>query len=130
MIIEIRHFSCACPSLVSTGVESLDQILGSDGYPDRSAVLLEGPPGIGKEALWYWFVQAGLVQGDYCLFVTHRPVDNVLRDMKGIGVGTERVPDWISSSGSKVKCNISDSSSISFNIKQAVHENRARRVRM
>jgi KaiC/GvpD/RAD55 family RecA-like ATPase len=65
--------------LASTGVASLDSLLGSDGYPDRSAVLVVGPPGIGKEALGYWFVQSGLVQGDYCLYVTHRPVSDVLR---------------------------------------------------
>jgi circadian clock protein KaiC len=80
--------------LVSTGVQSLDGLLGTDGYPDRSAILVVGPPGIGKEALGYWFVHSGLVQGDYCLYVTHRPVADVLRDMKGSGIGSERVPDW------------------------------------
>jgi len=70
--------------LVSSGVPSLDNVLGSDGYPDKSAILVEGPPGIGKEALCYWFVRSGLVQGDYCLYATHRPVSDVLRDMKGV----------------------------------------------
>jgi circadian clock protein KaiC len=116
--------------LVSTGVDSLDQILGSDGYPDRSAVLLEGPPGIGKEALCYWFVKSGLVQGDYCLYATHRSVSDVLRDMKGVGVGTERVPAWIASSGSDPKCDIRDSAGLSFNIKKAVHSNEGRRKRV
>ena len=37
--------------LASTGLDSLDRLLGSDGYPDRSTVLVVGPPGIGKEAL-------------------------------------------------------------------------------
>jgi circadian clock protein KaiC len=116
--------------LVSTGVPSLDNILGSDGYPDKSAILVVGPPGIGKEALGYWFVRSGLIQGDYCLYATHRPVADVLRDMKGVGIGTERVPDWIASAGSNVKCNLRDIASISFEIKQAVHRNVARRVRV
>jgi circadian clock protein KaiC len=116
--------------LVSTGVPSLDAILGKDGYPDRSSVLVIGPPGIGKEVLGYWFVRSGLIQGDYVLYATHRPVSDVLRDMKGIGISTERVPEWISSSGSPIKCDLKDATSISFNIKEAVHRNKDRRVRV
>jgi circadian clock protein KaiC len=116
--------------LVSTGVPSIDNLLGSDGYPDRSAILVEGPPGIGKEALGYWFVRSGLIQGDYCLYVTHRPVGDVLRDMKGSGIGAERVPEWIASSGSPVRCDLRDSTSISYNTKEAVHRNVGRRVRV
>jgi KaiC/GvpD/RAD55 family RecA-like ATPase len=71
--------------MASTGLSSLDQLLGSGGYPDRSAVLVEGPLGIGKEALCYWFVKSGLMPGDCCPYATHRPVSDVLRDMKGVG---------------------------------------------
>ena len=116
--------------MVSTGVPTLDSILGSDGYPDRSAILVVGPPGIGKEALGYWFVRSGLIQGDYCLYATHRPVSDVLRDMKGVGIGTERVPEWLASSGSPIKCDLRDPTSISFNVKEAVHRNKGRRVRV
>ena len=116
--------------MVSTGVPSLDALLGTDGYPDRSSILVVGPPGIGKEALGYWFVRSGLVQTDYCLYVTHRPVPDVLRDMKGVGVGTERVPEFIASSGSPIKCDLRDSTAISYNVKQAVQRNPGRRVRV
>jgi KaiC/GvpD/RAD55 family RecA-like ATPase len=116
--------------LVSTGVPSLDNLLGRDGYPDKSAILVVGPPGIGKEALGYWFVCSGLVQGDYCVYVTHRPVTDALRDMKGSGISTERVPEWIASAGSPVKCDLRDATSISFNTKEAVHRNIQRRVRV
>ena len=116
--------------MVSTGVPSLDHILGEDGYPDRSSILVIGPSGIGKEVLGYWFIRTGLVQGDYCLYATRRSVPEVLRDMKGFGVGTERVPEWIASSGSPVRCDVHDSTSISFNIKEAVHRNKDRRVRV
>ncbi|HYB04887.1 MAG TPA: RAD55 family ATPase [Nitrososphaerales archaeon] len=116
--------------MVSTGVPSLDNVLGSDGYPDRSAILLEGPPGIGKEALCYWFVRSGLIQGDYCLYVTHRPVADILRDMKGVGITTERLPDWLASSGSTTRLDLRDPTSISVNIKQAAHQNKDRRARI
>ncbi len=127
----ISRKSCPTPAqLVSTGVATLDRVLGGDGYPDRSAILVVGPPGIGKEALGYWFIRSGLVQGDYSLYATHRPVSDVLRDMKGLGIGVDRVPDWISSSGSSVKCDLRDATGISYNIKEAVHRNKERRVRV
>jgi KaiC/GvpD/RAD55 family RecA-like ATPase len=116
--------------LVSTGVSSLDNLLGADGYPDKSAILVVGPPGIGKEALGYWFIRSGLIQGDYCLYATHRPVSDVLRDMKGVGIGSERVPDWIASSGSQTRLDLRDSTAISFNIKELVHRNKTRKVRV
>jgi KaiC/GvpD/RAD55 family RecA-like ATPase len=131
--IFLLHFydgSIYAGALVSTGVPSLDQLLGTDGYPDRSSILVVGPPGIGKEALGYWFVRSGLVQGDYCLYVTHRPVSDVLRDMKGVGIGTDRVPEWIASAGSSMRCDLRDAASISFNIKEAVHRNTNRRIRV
>ncbi|MGD0638690.1 MAG: RAD55 family ATPase [Nitrososphaerales archaeon] len=116
--------------MVSTGVPSLDKLLGSDGYPDRSAILVVGPPGIGKEALGYWFMRSGLVQGDYCLYATHRPVSDVLRDMKGLGIPNDKVPDWIASAGSPVKCDLRDQTSLSFNIKEAAHRNGKRRSKV
>jgi len=115
--------------LVSTGVQSLDHILG-DGYPDRSSILVIGPSGIGKEVLGYRFISTGLVQGDYCLYATRRSVPDVLRDMRGFGIGTETVPEWMASSGSPVRCDVHDPTSISFNIKEAVHRNKSRRVRV
>jgi len=116
--------------LVSTGVPSLDNLLGTDGYSDRSAILVVGPQGIGKEALGYWFVRSGLIQGDYCLYATHRPVSDVLRDMKGVGIPGDRIPDWIASSGSPTRLDLRDSTAISFNIKDAAHRNKGRRVRI
>ncbi len=116
--------------MVSTGVPSLDHLLGEEGYPDKSSILVVGTPGIGKEVLGYWFIRSGLVQGDYCLYATHRSVSDILRDMKGVGISTERVPEWISSSGSPVKCDLRDATSISVNIKEAVHRNKDRRVRV
>ncbi|MDA4126790.1 MAG: hypothetical protein OK452_06280 [Thaumarchaeota archaeon] len=115
--------------MVSTGVPSLDQIL-NDGFPDKSSILVLGQSGLGKQALGYWFTRSGLTQGDYCLYVTHRPVSDVTRDMKGFGIGMERVPEWIASSGSAVKCDLRDTVSISYNVKQALARNADRRIRI
>ncbi|HUH82497.1 MAG TPA: RAD55 family ATPase [Nitrososphaerales archaeon] len=115
--------------MVSTGVPTLDQIL-NDGYPERSSILVLGQSGLGKQALGYWFTKSGLAQGDFCLYVTHKPAGDVLRDMRGFGIGSERVPEWIASSGSEIKCNLRDTTSISYNLKQALQRNAGRRMRI
>lgn len=115
--------------MVSTGVPTLDQIL-NDGYPDKSSILVLGQSGLGKQALGYWFTKSGLTQGDYCLYVTHKPVTDVTRDMKGFGISSDRVPEWIASSGSAIKCDLRDTTSISYNIKQALTRNSNRRMRV
>lgn len=115
----------------STGVPALDQILGGDGYPDRSTVLAVGPPGIGKEALGYWFTRSGLVQDDFCLYVTRLPVREVLQDEKGLGVDTqEKVPLWFASEGGQIKFDINDLAGLSYNIKEVLKKNAHRRIRV
>ena len=85
-----RH---ALDFLASTGVLSLDNLLGIDGYPDRSTILVVGPPGIGKEALGYWFTYSGLVQNDFCLYATRLSTREVLQDVKAFNVDyLQRVP--------------------------------------
>ena len=117
--------------MVSTGVPSLDNLLGSDGYPDRSAILVIGPPGIGKEALGYWFTYSGLTQGDFCLYVTRLSVKEVLQDEKGFGIDTQqRVPLWIASDGGQVKCDVNDLAGLSYNIKEVLKKNPGRRIKI
>jgi circadian clock protein KaiC len=116
--------------LVTSGVPALDPLLG-DGYPDKSTTLVVGPPGIGKEALGYWFTQSGLVQGDFCLYVTRLSVKEVLQDEKGFGIDTQqRVPLWLASEGSQIKYDINDLASLSFNIKELLKKNSTRRIRI
>ena len=117
--------------MVSTGVSSLDTLLGTDGYPDRSTILVVGPPGIGKEALGYWFTQSGLTQGDFCLYVTRLSVKEVLQDEKGFGIDTQqRVPLWCASGGGQIRYDVNDLAGLSFNIKEALKQNVGRRVRI
>jgi len=103
----------------------------ADGYPDKSAVLVVGPPGIGKEALGYWFTQVGLVQGDFCLYVTRLSVREVLQDVKGFGIDMgQKVPLWLASDGGQIKYDVNDLASLSFNIKEVLKKNVGRRIRI
>lgn len=119
-------------TMVSTGLASLDQLIGADGYPDRSTILVVGPPGIGKEALGYWFTEVGLVQNDFSMYVTRLSVREVLHDVKAFGIDfSQRVPFWYASEGSgQVKLNINDLPGLSYNIKEILKKNPDRRTRI
>jgi len=116
--------------LASSGVPALDKLLG-DGYPDKSAILVLGPPGIGKEALGYWFTKTGLVQGDFCLYATRLPVREVLQDVKGFGIDMDhKVPLWLASDGGQVKYDVNDLAGLSHSIKEVLKQNAGRRIRI
>jgi KaiC/GvpD/RAD55 family RecA-like ATPase len=115
--------------MVSTGLGELDQLLGN-GYPDRSAVLVVGPPGIGKEGLGYWFTQSGVSQGDFCLYVTRLAVSEVLEDRRAFRVDGQGQPEWIAGEGSQVRCNVYDLVNLSLGIKEALRRSAGRRARI
>ena len=116
--------------MATTGVSSLDGLLPG-GYPDRSAILVVGPPGIGKEALGYWFTKAGLDQGDFCLYVTRLPVREVLHDIEGLGIDTRnRVPLWYASDGGQFKFEGGDLAGLSHGVKEILKQNAGRKVRI
>lgn len=116
--------------MASSGIPALDKLL-ADGYPDRSAILIVGPPGIGKEALGYRFAQTGLLKGDFSLYVTKRSVHDVLRDAKGFGVDYKsRIPFLIARDGGQSKLNINDLAGVSFNLKEVLKANQNSRIRV
>jgi KaiC/GvpD/RAD55 family RecA-like ATPase len=116
--------------LVSSGIPALDKLL-ADGYPDKSSILVVGPPGIGKEALGYWFTQTGLIQGDFCLYVTRLSVREVLQDLKGFGVDMQqKIPLWLAGEGGQIKYDVNDLAALSFSVKETLRQNAGRRIRI
>ena len=115
--------------MVSTGLRELDQLLGG-GYPERSSILVVGPPGIGKESLGYRFTQSGLLQGDLCLYTTRLSVSEVLQDVKAFNIQPWLQPLWLASNGGQVKLDVNDLTSLSFNIKEVIRKAGDRSVRI
>ncbi len=115
--------------MVSTGVGELDQLL-KEGYPDKSAILVVGPPGIGKEALGYWFTQAGLSQGDFCLYVTRLAVSEIIQDVKAFGAEIKGPTMWFAREGGQTKVDINDLPGLSFSIKETLKVNGERPIRV
>lgn len=117
--------------MASSGFGSLDKIIGHDGYPDRSAILAVGPPGIGKEALGYRFAYAGLADNDFCIYATTLSVRDVCQDIEAFGIDTsQRVPLWYAGAGGQLAYDVNDLASLSFNIKEVLKKNSNRRIRI
>ena len=117
--------------MASSGFPSLDKLVGRDGYPDNSAILAVGPPGIGKEALGYKFTYAGLVDTDFCIYVTTLSVKDVLQDVQAFGIDTsQKVPLWFAGAGGQLEYNANDLASLSYNIKETLKKNVNRRSRI
>ncbi len=90
-----------------------------------------GAPGLGKEALSYWFTHSGLIQQEFCLYVTKRSTREILKDAKAFGVDFgSKVPFWIARDGGQLKCDLKDLTSLSFNIKDVLKKNTNRRIRI
>ncbi len=116
--------------MASSGIPSLDKLLAG-GYPDKSTILITGAPGVGKQALGYWFTQSGLLQGDFCLYLTRLTIREILKDAKGFGVDyQQRVPYWIASDGGEIKYDHRDLAGLSYNLKEVLKKNADRRMRV
>ncbi len=116
--------------MASTGVSSLNQILGSDGYADKSTVLVVGPAWHRQRGSWR-FIQSGLAQGDFCLYVTRLSVQEVLHDEKAFGIdSSQRVPFWFASEGGQARYDIGDFASLLYNVKEVLKKNSDRRIRI
>ncbi len=115
--------------MFSTGVDGLNRLL-NDGYPEKSAILVVGPPGIGKEALGYWFAHEGLSRGDFCLYITRLTVSEVLEDTRAFGVESLKASAWVAREEGEVKCDLNDLPGLSFTIKETIRKNGNRPIRI
>jgi circadian clock protein KaiC len=72
---------------VSTGVASLDDMLGGSGYFRGSAVLLAGTPGSGKSSLAAHFANATCAQNERVLFMSFEESPaQLVRNMGAVGI--------------------------------------------
>ena len=115
--------------MFSSGVPELDALL-SGGYPEKSAILIVGPPGLQKESIGYRFISSG-PGNDVCVYVTRLASSEVLGDMEARGMaraGAETL--WISSSEETRRYTPDDLASISSKVKGTISGEPGRRTRV
>jgi len=70
---------------LKTGVEGLDKLLNG-GFPEKSSILLVGPPGCGKSILAQQFVYEGLKENQPAIYATlDTSPEGIIEDMKNFG---------------------------------------------
>jgi KaiC/GvpD/RAD55 family RecA-like ATPase len=70
---------------VSTGIEGLDGLL-QGGYPQGSVVLVAGTPGTGKTIVCFQYINAGIKNGEKCLYLTSdERISNLANQAKKFG---------------------------------------------
>ena len=117
------------------GIQKLDELL-KGGFPDKSMILLEGTPGIGKEILAYHFIHEGLREGDACAYVfAGQTVDELEREFEAYHLSSH-FTRWINASGGKeereneISCDISELFTVSSAIKEFLQKNRKKNIRV
>jgi circadian clock protein KaiC len=80
----------ASTEVVSTGMPSLDKILGAGGFYRSTTILISGPPGTGKSNIAGNFVAAAGRRGERSLYIAlEESQSEIVRNMKSIGVDLE-----------------------------------------
>lgn len=70
---------------ISTGIEGLDGLL-QGGYPKGSVTLIAGTPGTGKTIVCFQYIDAGIKNGEKCLFLTSdERIQNLVDQAKKFG---------------------------------------------
>jgi len=72
-------------SRANTGINGLDELLNG-GFPSGSITLVSGTPGTGKTIVCFQYIEAGIKNGENCLYLTSdEPVPNLLNDSRKLG---------------------------------------------
>jgi len=78
---------------ISTGIASLDNLLGGQGYFRGSSVLISGTPGTGKTSMGAHLVDAACRRGERAMiFAYEESVSQLVRNLRSIGLNLDR---WI-----------------------------------
>ena len=80
-------------SRTSTGINGLDDLLNG-GFPSGSITLVSGTPGTGKTIVCFQYIEAGIKNGENCLYLTSdEPVPNLLNEAKKLGFNFQSAVD-------------------------------------
>lgn len=80
---------------ISTGIATLDGMLGKGGFYRGSSILVSGTAGTGKTTLANHFVDAACRRGERCLyFAFEESPAQIVRNMRSVGIDLE---PWIAS---------------------------------
>jgi TolB-like protein/Flp pilus assembly protein TadD/archaellum biogenesis ATPase FlaH len=115
--------------LTSTGVAALDRLLAG-GYPEKSAILIEGSSSNEKDMLGYEFIRSGLDLVESCLYISRLSRSEVIDDARAFGVDLDRGTSWMCSEVGGKGFSADDLAGVSFGIKGALKERHDEKLRV
>jgi len=72
---------------ISSGIPSLDEMLGGKGFFKGSSILLSGTAGTGKTSIAGCFAKTACERGERCIYFAYEESpDQIMRNMKSIGM--------------------------------------------
>jgi circadian clock protein KaiC len=76
---------------VSSGIPSLDEMLGGKGFFKGSSILVSGSAGTGKTSIAANFANASCMRNERCIFFAfEESPEQIVRNMRSIGINLER----------------------------------------
>lgn len=76
---------------VSTGIPSLDNMLGGQGFFKGSSILVSGTAGTGKTSIAAYFAHAACMRKERCIyFAFEESPEQIIRNMKSINVDLDK----------------------------------------
>ena len=110
---------------MKTGIPALENLL-KNGFPQKCIILLEGPPGIGKEVIGYFMIYNALKQGYPCFYVYYGKTKEELQkefEKFNLKIGNFKNMCWVDASklskdGNIYPCDIEDLLTIDLTIKK------------
>ena len=78
---------------ISTGIDGLDELI-MGGFPQGSITLVSGTPGTGKTIVCFQYIEAGLKNGEKCLYLTSdERISNLIYQAKELGFNFQSFVD-------------------------------------
>lgn len=79
---------------VSSGIPSLDQMLGGKGFFRGSSILVSGTAGTGKTSIAAYFAEASCQRRERCLYLAfEESPQQIMRNMRSIGIDLKKHVD-------------------------------------
>lgn len=76
---------------ISSGIETLDAMLGSKGFFRGSSILISGTPGTGKTSIAAYFADASCRRKERCLYYAFEEApQQIIRNMQSIGIDLKK----------------------------------------
>ena len=87
--VELRH--AASTERISSGIPTLDAMLGGKGFFRGSSILVSGTAGTGKTSMAAHFADSVCRRGERCLYLAFEESENqIIRNMRSIGIELEK----------------------------------------